>query len=192
MTVTEKIAEYNAYREFALKYDAVPPLSIEEWSENYGEKDDVDDVKLMAAQAELAKAIKDNKLDNMYLHMQRKDTKGDVMVSDKKYYSHKQWNRLLDETISNINKLSKLKGGEYAGDDDRLANFRRNAEAYGVTKELIWGVYAGKHWDAIQQYVKDKQTGKERERGEPISGRLDDLIVYCILMKAMVEEDGVK
>lgn len=103
-------------------------------------------------------------------------------------YSHEQYQKLVEETIGTINKLSKLKGGEYAGDSDRLANFRRNATALGLNLEDIWAVYAGKHWDAIQQYVKDLRTGKQRDRLESISGRADDLIVYCILFKAILED----
>lgn len=103
-------------------------------------------------------------------------------------YTHAQYDKLVKATIEQINSLSKLKGGEYAGDVDRLANFRRNAAALGLNMETVWAVYAGKHWDAIQQYVKDLQEGKTRPRAESITGRADDLIVYAILFKAMVEE----
>lgn len=103
-------------------------------------------------------------------------------------YSHQRYAELVNRTIDEIKRLSEQKGGEYAGDNDRLANFRRNGEALGLPMETVWAVYAGKHWDAVQQYVKDLNTGKDRPRAEPISGRLDDLIVYCLLMKAMMEE----
>ena len=103
-------------------------------------------------------------------------------------YTHGQYEELVKKTVSNIQELSTLKGGEYAGDEDRLANFRRNAAALGLNMETVWAVYAAKHWDAIMQYVRDIQSGKSRVRLEPISGRLDDLIVYCILMKAMCDE----
>ncbi len=103
-------------------------------------------------------------------------------------YSHEKYSEIVQETIEQIHTLSTLKGGEYAGDIDRLANFRRNAANLDLTMEQVWSVYAGKHWDAIMQYVKDLSSGKQRERLEPISGRLDDLIVYAILMKAMVDE----
>lgn len=105
-----------------------------------------------------------------------------------KTYSHERYADLVAETVRNIEQLSALKGGEYAGDVDRLANFRRNAAALGLTMEQVWAVYAAKHWDAIMQYVRDLGEGKNRTRLEPISGRLDDLIVYAILMKAMVDE----
>lgn len=103
-------------------------------------------------------------------------------------YSHKRYDELVTETAVTIKQLSSLKGGEYAGDVDRLANFRRNAANLGLQMEDVWAVYAGKHWDAINQYIKDLRTGKQRERLESIIGRADDLIVYLILFKAIYED----
>lgn len=103
-------------------------------------------------------------------------------------FSHAEYERIVEDTISQIHSLSKLKGGEYAGDVDRLANFRRNAEALGLSMEQVWSVYAAKHWDAVMQYVKDLGTGTERTRLEGIEGRADDLIVYLILFKAILKE----
>lgn len=106
-------------------------------------------------------------------------------------YPHVKFDRLIRETIDRIHQLSELKGGEYAGDNDRLANFRRNAAALDLTMEQVWAVYAAKHWDAVMQYVRDKAAGKDRVRLEGIGGRLDDLIVYAILFKAIVDESGM-
>ncbi len=103
-------------------------------------------------------------------------------------FSQEQYARILDETITNIKELSALKGGEYAGDHDRLANFRRNGSDLELPMEVIWRVYAAKHWDAVGQYIKDLHQDKVRERLEPIEGRVDDLIVYLILFKAMLAE----
>jgi hypothetical protein len=103
-------------------------------------------------------------------------------------FSHKEWDELVDKTIKQIHYLSSTKGGEYAGDDDRLANFRRNASEIGVSMEVVWRIYIGKHWDSISQYIKDIQTGKDRDRSEPLEGRFDDLIVYAILGKAILRE----
>lgn len=105
-----------------------------------------------------------------------------------KIYSHDRYKDLLNKTFEEIKQLSELKGGEYAGDGDRLANFRRNGEDQGLPMETIWRVYAAKHWDAIGQYCKDRLAGKQRTRLESISGRADDLITYLILFKAMVDE----
>ena len=113
------------------------------------------------------------------------------MHSNPPIYDHSTWDALLTQTIDQIKQLSTLKGGEYAGDEDRLANFRRNAIALGLPMETVWAVYAGKHWDAIQQFVKDQRVGKDREKIEPIAGRVDDLLVYLLLFKAMLDERGM-
>ena len=105
-----------------------------------------------------------------------------------KQFKDADYNTLVDNTIKKIRELGILKGGEYAGDDDRLANFRRNGFDQDLPMETIWRVYAAKHWDAIGQYIKDVRNGTQRKRAEPIGGRVDDLIVYLLLFKAMVVE----
>lgn len=103
-------------------------------------------------------------------------------------YSTERYAQLLDHLFTEIRKLAATKGHEYSGDDDRLENFRRNAAALGVSKETIWAVYAAKHWDALMQYIKDQNVGDMRERAEPITGRVHDLLVYLTLFAAMLDE----
>lgn len=105
-----------------------------------------------------------------------------------KVYNIPRYDTLVERTLEKIKELGVVKGGEYAGDVDRLANFRRNAAAAGVTMEQCWQIYSGKHWDAIIQYIRDDAVGKERTRAEPLEGRVDDLIVYLLLFKAMLDE----
>jgi hypothetical protein len=105
-----------------------------------------------------------------------------------KEFHHEKFNRLIEDTTAIIRSLSSLKGGEYSGDSDRLANFRRNATDLELPMETVWRIYAAKHWDAIGQYIKDIQSGKTRIRLEGIDGRVDDLIVYLLLFKAMYIE----
>ena len=105
-----------------------------------------------------------------------------------KSFSHADFNTLDKTTVAEINKLATLKGGEYAGDVDRLANFRRNGAALDLPMLTVWAVYAAKHWDAIQQYIVDERKSVTRERLESITGRADDMIVYLLLFKAMVLE----
>lgn len=109
-------------------------------------------------------------------------------MPNQKIFPISRYDELVAETMRNVVELGKLKGGEYAGDIDRLANFRRNAEVWGMTMEQCWGVYAGKHWDAVGQYIRDSAVGKERVRLESLEGRVDDIITYCLLFKAMLEE----
>ena len=95
---------------------------------------------------------------------------------------------IFKPTIDEMRRIMLTKGAEYSGDDDRLANFKRNAIALGLDPLQIWAVYAAKHWDAVMQFVKDAGAGKERERGEPIEGRVDDLLNYCMLLKGLLQE----
>lgn len=111
---------------------------------------------------------------------------------DPRIFSHTRYDEIVRRTCEELVELGRLKGGEYAGDTDRLANFRRNAADCDTSMELVWRIYAGKHWDAITQYVKDLQSGKERKRLESLAGRCDDLIVYLILFKCMIEEREAK
>lgn len=103
-------------------------------------------------------------------------------------YTNEAWEKLLEETIGKIKSLAASKGSEYSGDSDRLDNFRRNGADVGLPMETVWRVYAGKHWDALTTYIRDLQAGKQRTRSEPIDGRVDDLLVYLLLFKAMLEE----
>lgn len=108
--------------------------------------------------------------------------------SDPRRFSHESFDKIIAQTIEQIRNLAALKGGEYAGDEDRLANFRRNAQSLGLDYRQIWAVYSAKHWDALIQYIKDVGQGTERRRLESLEGRCDDLIVYLLLFKAMLKE----
>ena len=43
--------------------------------------------------------------------------------------------------------------------------------------------------DAVATFVRDEAAGTTRPRSESIEGRLDDLINYCLLAKAMIIEE---
>lgn len=106
-----------------------------------------------------------------------------------KIFPISRYDELVKATMDKVVELGVKKGGEYAGDVDRLANFRRNAEQWGLANmEQCWGVYAGKHWDAVTQYIRDLSSGVTRDRMESLEGRIDDIITYCLLFKAMLAE----
>ena len=79
-------------------------------------------------------------------------------------------------------------GAEYAGDADRLANFKRGAANTGVEPLTVLHVYMAKHWDSVSSYVRAKQRGEEPKLSEPIVGRFYDLINYAVLAIALIEE----
>ena len=97
-----------------------------------------------------------------------------------------EFNKIIETTWSAISKLLVEKGGEYAGDRDRLENFKRNGIQLQVPPELIWAVYYNKHHDAIMQYIQDVKNKKTRTRSEPLDGRIDDMINYLLLFKGLL------
>ena len=106
-------------------------------------------------------------------------------------FPHAEYDRIVTRTVDEIKKLGTLKGGEYAGDTDRLANFRRNGKQLGLPMETIWAVYYNKHHDSVMQYIQDMRSGKKRERLEGIEGRVDDMITYLLLFKCMLKERDI-
>jgi hypothetical protein len=95
---------------------------------------------------------------------------------------------IIKETFDNILHLRRIKGAEYSEEGDALANFRRNGADMTLPMEMIWRVFAGKHWDAVSQHVRDISSGITRILSEPIEGRIDDLIMYLCLLKAILCE----
>jgi hypothetical protein len=52
-------------------------------------------------------------------------------------------------------KMGELKGNSYANDDnDRLNNFRRDGKALGIAPEANLLTHCGKHWAAINYFVR--------------------------------------
>ena len=98
--------------------------------------------------------------------------------------NQEEFAKVFDATLTSCEKLLVVKGGEYAGVEDRLGNFKRGAALTGTTPLQVAFIYASKHYDSIASFVRDPK----RVGSEPIEGRFDDLINYCILMKAIVKE----
>lgn len=87
--------------------------------------------------------------------------------------------------------VMKAKGRDYAGTDhqpDVNANFKRAAARWGVPVLAAWGVYFGKHIDAIETYVR---TGGQAE-SEPILGRITDAVNYLFILLALLEDPELK
>lgn len=103
-----------------------------------------------------------------------------------------QFVALLQETHRKLLDLTASKGAEYAGDRDQLANFKRLGLALDTIPEKALWVYLTKHLDSLSTYIKDIGNGTEREYSEPITGRVDDAILYLMLLKALIiEREGL-
>ncbi len=68
-----------------------------------------------------------------------------------------------------------------------FVNFNSVGKSLGLFPEMVLMVLASKHWGSVLDYAKDLEKGKKRERTEPIEAKIDDLIVYLCLLKAMIE-----
>lgn len=102
--------------------------------------------------------------------------------------NQEEFTRLVDSTSSVTSALLVSKGLEYSGTVDRLSNFKRGAILTGVTPLQCCFVYMSKHYDSLASYIRNDAAGAPIKLSEPIEGRLDDLINYCFLMKALIIE----
>lgn len=92
--------------------------------------------------------------------------------------------KLLQDQLVALQELTATKGEEYArSEDDQLANFKRQAAELGLDPEKVLAIFLNKHLDAIKSFIKTGQV-----LSEPIHGRIDDAILYLILLKAMIVE----
>ena len=99
-----------------------------------------------------------------------------------------EFDALLASTFNELSTLTKSKGQEYANSSDQLANFYRLALMLGLAPSVILLVYLQKHLDSIFQYVRSISSGAIPIESEPIQGRIDDAILYLILLKALLSE----
>lgn len=97
---------------------------------------------------------------------------------------------IIADAMKRAEKLFATKNAEYGDKKDILSNFRRLADQQGVPMSTAWFFLAGKHIDSITQYIKDVRESKMRARSEPIRDRIDDLVVYSLLLLAIVSEEN--
>lgn len=96
--------------------------------------------------------------------------------------------KMMETTFTALNALQALKGGEYASESDKLANFKEAGKRLSTLPEQVLLVYLDKHYASICNFVRDLAAHKNRPRSEPIEGRVDDMIVYLLLFKALLAE----
>ncbi|MHC4175909.1 MAG: hypothetical protein ACYSWU_00270 [Planctomycetota bacterium] len=96
-----------------------------------------------------------------------------------------EFHDLGEQFFGDMRSLLDTKGVDYTGGKggDRLGNFKRVAEALGVSPMVVWGVYYMKHVEAVSTFVK---TG--HAASEPIYGRMLDLANYALLGAALFKE----
>lgn len=101
----------------------------------------------------------------------------------------RHFNELLSLTYERLLDLSDTKGIEYAGSQDRLANFKRLGVELGLRPQKVLWVYLTKHLDSIRTYLRELDVKQSRPLSEPIEGRIDDAILYLVLLKGLIQDD---
>jgi hypothetical protein len=100
-----------------------------------------------------------------------------------------EFNSLVKKTFKDCEDILLKKGKDYAGNFDRYANFKKNAERVGLTKYQIWAVYFNKHVDSVLNAIKE-DPNSPKSYSEPLSERVKDIINYALLFYGMIEEDN--
>jgi hypothetical protein len=103
--------------------------------------------------------------------------------------TNKELQALLSGQFDRLQQLSSTKGKEYARDDsDTLANFKRLGVSLDMSPEAILFVYLAKHMDAITHYIAKRGWDRPQGESEPITGRIDDAVLYLILLKGLLRD----
>ena len=92
---------------------------------------------------------------------------------------------IIDAVHRRLLELTHSKGTEYATSDDRLSNFKDIARTYSMEPEQVLMIYMAKHLRSIESYTRDVASGTERVYSEPIEGRIDDAILYLVLLQCL-------
>jgi hypothetical protein len=99
-----------------------------------------------------------------------------------------QRREIANSIFQESDSLLLNKGKSYAGNEDSLSNFKRNAERLGMTKYQIWAVYFFKHIDSISNALKDNPNAPV-DGSEGLKGRIADAITYLIILQCLLTED---
>lgn len=101
---------------------------------------------------------------------------------------HERKNEVFKELFDSCLNLQYGKAKDYATDSDALSNFKsQDAEALGLTPFQKWGVYFGKQAMSILGAI-GKSPNAPSTTSEPIEERIQDAIIYLVLLKCLLED----
>jgi hypothetical protein len=99
-----------------------------------------------------------------------------------------EFEELLTAAQQRVLAINQTKGHDYAGDEDALANFKKDNErlqriAANDPTYAKWYVYFDKHLSAIFTFLEEGDV-----KSEPIEGRIDDAVLYLELLRGLIVE----
>lgn len=90
----------------------------------------------------------------------------------------------MEAVTQEISFLRDAGQKEYAHADDRpFRNFETLADELDLSREKVLWIYLKKHMDGVLAHING-----HRSQRESVKGRINDAIVYLILLRAMTEE----
>lgn len=92
---------------------------------------------------------------------------------------------IKEMTFTHINELLATKGEEYSSNTNRFENFLDGAREEDTQPEYVLWFMMLKHWLSLKKFRRELKTSIRR----PLvmwSEKIDDMITYLILLKAMV------
>jgi hypothetical protein len=91
--------------------------------------------------------------------------------------------KIFDKVIEECKELRSAGQAEYAHSDNNcFENFESDSKEIGISREKSLLIFANKHWRGIRAWANGHQSQREDVRG-----RINDLIVYLILLRGMIE-----
>jgi hypothetical protein len=96
--------------------------------------------------------------------------------------------KVMEKVFDECRTLREAGQREYAHDDSNaFANFEDDADAFGISREMDLLIFANKHWRGVRSWARGHKSQRENVRG-----RINDLIVYLTLLRAMADESEGK
>lgn len=95
------------------------------------------------------------------------------------------FDRVTTNLVDSCLDILKIGASEYAGDEDRLKNFKGVADKLHISPEEVCMVYMLKHIDGISTYITNRKIQRDS-----IYGRITDAINYLILLNAILLESS--
>ena len=92
---------------------------------------------------------------------------------------------IKEMTFEHINELLATKGEEYSSTTNRFENFLEGARVEDKQPEYVLWYMMLKHWLSIAKFKRELNSNKRRPFAMWCE-KIDDIITYLILLKAMV------
>lgn len=92
---------------------------------------------------------------------------------------------MMDQVFAECQKLRDAGQKEYAHEiENALRNFEQTGKDLGLPREKVLWIFAKKHLDGTLAWING-----HRSQRESVRGRINDVIVYLVLLRCMVEDD---